>query len=76
MLLGATHSALPSPPFHGYAVILSIAVRRQKLYHKQRVPGLFKKKNDRDLGLGGRVKGTQRMRGVVLEEAVDLVVRM
>lgn len=44
---------------------------RRKLYHKQRVPALFKKKNDRDWG--GQ-KDTES-EGVVSEEAVELVVK-
>lgn len=56
-LLYATHSPLLSPPCLEYAVILSIEVSRRKLYHKQRVPALFKKKNDRDWwGLKGHTE--------------------
>lgn len=73
MLLCTTHSAVFSPPCLGYAVILSTEGNRQKLYHKQYVPALFKKKNDRDWG-GRGVKRTQRV-GVVSEELVELVVK-
>ncbi len=66
-----THSPLLSPPVLEYAVILSIEVSRRKLYHKQRVPALFKKKNDRDWGGQKDIESE----GVVSEEAVELVVK-
>jgi len=49
------------------AVILTIAVTRQRLDHKQHVPALFKNKNDRDMGVGQKDTESE---GVVSEEAV------